>query len=75
MVSVARSGDALAKDVFLEAGKCLGAHVTALAPQAEDPLSLVNSPGGLHIVTVGSVLIHCWDLIKDGLSFIFSSNY
>ena len=73
MVSVARSGDALAKDVFLEAGKCLGAHVTALAPQAEDPL--VNSPGGLHIVTVGSVLIHCWDLIKDGLSFIFSSNY
>ena len=28
--------------------------------------SLLNQPGGLHIVAVGSVLIHCWDLLKEG---------
>ncbi len=29
--------------------------------------SLLSQPGGLHIVAVGSVLLHCWDLLKDGM--------
>ena len=62
--AVARGGDGLAGEVFLEAGKCLGAHVKALVPRAEEPL--LQTSGGLHIVAVGSVLTHCWDLIRDG---------
>lgn len=62
---VARSGDDLAQHVFSEAGAALGAHVKALAPQAEDTLR--KATGGLHVVAVGSVLTCCWDLLKDGM--------
>ena len=30
--------------------------------------SLLTQDGGLHIVAVGSVLVHCWDLLKEGKS-------
>ena len=28
--------------------------------------SLLTQVGGLHIVAVGSVLVFCWDLLKEG---------
>ena len=62
--AVARKGDRLAQQVFWDAGEILGAHVKALVPQAEVPPSSI--PGGLHIVAVGSVLNHCWDLLREG---------
>ena len=61
---VARKGDKLARQVFWDAGEILGAHVKALVPQAEEPFS--KTPGGLRIVAVGSVLAHCWDLLREG---------
>ncbi|CAI8047731.1 N-acetyl-D-glucosamine kinase [Geodia barretti] len=61
---VARKGDKLARQVFWDAGEILGAHVKALVPQAEEPFS--KTPGGLRIVAVGSVLTHCWDLLREG---------
>ena len=62
--SVARSGDKLAGAMFWDAGEILGAHVKALVPQSEEPFS--QTPGGLHVVAVGSVIIHCWDLLREG---------
>lgn len=61
---VARAGDGLAQHIFHETGAALGSHVKALAPQAEGALH--KTPGGLHVVAVGSVLTCCWDLLKDG---------
>lgn len=66
--AVARSGDGLAQQVFREAGEMLGAHVKALVPQAEGPL--LRGSGGLHVVAVGSVLINCWDLLKEGIIYV-----
>jgi N-acetylglucosamine kinase len=64
LAELARRGDGLALQVFQDAGQILGAHVKALAPQAEDPLP--RAAGGLHVVAVGSVLTHCWDLLREG---------
>ena len=55
----------MAQRVFCEAGELLGAHVKALAPQAE--ASLIT--GGLHVVAVGSVLTYCWDLLREGMVY------
>jgi N-acetylglucosamine kinase len=64
LAELARKGDKLARQVFWDAGEILGAHVKALVPQAEEPFS--KTPGGLRIVAVGSVLAHCWDLLREG---------
>jgi N-acetylglucosamine kinase len=64
LAELARKGDKLARQVFWDAGEILGAHVKALVPQAEEPFS--KTPGGLRIVAVGSVLTHCWDLLREG---------
>lgn len=61
---MAREGDGLAKQLFWDAGEILGAHVKALVPQTEK--SLLDRTGGLHVVAVGSVLVHCWDLLREG---------
>eukprot|EP00731_Ephydatia_muelleri_P021116 Em0013g843a len=46
-------------------GSCSWKTHQALLPKADQ--SLLTLPGGLHVLAVGSVLIHCWDLLKEGL--------
>ena len=41
-----------------------GCNLTSLSPYLLQ--SLLQQPGGLHIVAVGSVLNHCWDLLREG---------
>ena len=59
------SRDPLALHIFKEAGIVLGKHIKALLPKADQ--SLLTTPGGLHVLAVGSVLTHCWDLLQEGL--------
>ena len=59
----ADEGDALAKSLFYDAGKYLAMHIVALLPKV-DPV-LMKSPGGLHIVCVGSVF-KSWHHMKEG---------
>lgn len=63
IAKLADEQDPLARSLFFDAGKYLAMHIVALLPKV-DP-ALMNSPGGLHIVCVGSVF-KSWNHMKDG---------
>lgn len=55
--------DKLCQQMFTDAGHILAKHVLAVEPEVDQ--SLIDSPGGLHVVCVGSVW-KSWDLMKKG---------
>ena len=58
-------GDALCQELFVAAGDVLARHIIAVEPSIAQ--SLLDGPGGLHVVCVGSVW-KSWDLMKKGQS-------
>lgn len=50
--------------VFREAGTILGRHVRAIATQADRDLAV-----DLPVVSVGSVMVKSWRLLKEGLTY------
>ncbi|KAJ8025944.1 N-acetyl-D-glucosamine kinase [Holothuria leucospilota] len=58
-----KNKDPLCLWTFHEAGKVLGKHIQAVAPKIDKVL--LEGPGGLHIVCVGSVW-KSWNLLKEG---------
>lgn len=63
LADIAHQGDKLAQHVFEEAGRALAQHIVALSPSFHS--ELVNRPGGVPIVCIGSVW-KSWDLLKSG---------
>ncbi|XP_052227642.1 N-acetyl-D-glucosamine kinase-like [Dreissena polymorpha] len=64
----AEDGDELCQQVFHDAGLVLGSHVLAVEPAISQ--SLLDGPGGLHIVAVGSVW-KSWKFLKPGFLSVF----
>ncbi|KAJ4451032.1 hypothetical protein ANN_02468, partial [Periplaneta americana] len=59
----ANNGDKLSQWLFSEAGRVLARHITALLDQVDS--KLLEAPGGLPVVCVGSVWLS-WKYMKPG---------
>ena len=60
--------DPLCCHAFREGGRVLAHHILALGPKM-DP-ALLQQPGGLHVVCVGSVF-KAWEALKDGKNWTY----
>ncbi|CAH1156059.1 unnamed protein product [Phaedon cochleariae] len=60
---LAKEGDALAKEIFREAGSDLARGISAVASKAAN--ELIQQEGGLHVLCVGSVWLS-WELLRPG---------
>uniref|UniRef100_H2YA50 N-acetyl-D-glucosamine kinase n=1 Tax=Ciona savignyi TaxID=51511 RepID=H2YA50_CIOSA len=63
--------DDLCLHLFMEAGRVLAKHIIALIPKAHP--DMLNQPGGLHVVCVGSVW-KSWEFLKKSFMETLRSN-
>ena len=68
---LAFSGDKLSAWIFEQAGEKLAQHIVALSPNFSE--KLLNQPGGLPVVCIGSVW-KSWALLKPGFIKELSAN-
>jgi N-acetylglucosamine kinase len=71
LAQLALQGDKLAAWVFEQAGRGLAQHIAALSPNFSE--ELLNQPGGLPVVCIGSVW-KSWELLKPGFLKELSEN-
>ena len=71
LAQLALQGDKLAAWVFEQAGKGLAQHIVALSPNYSQ--EILNQPGGLPVVCIGSVW-KSWELLKPGFLKELSEN-
>lgn len=63
IAELANGGDLLSKYIFRQAGSDLARSIAAVMRKASP--KLLNQPGGVHVLCVGSVWLS-WNLLKEG---------